>query len=324
MTEIIPYTMVPRNVGTMSIPVYATVHTRSAHVHVHALLPWFLQGTSGVIDLIASFLGPKHVWISVTCDLEMLYHHRNRDLYFIYDILSKRLPMSDSLIETASNCMRQGVEVEVHNQHCTPPTGCIYTNVYTKPLLLGQGLYYTRNGHLGKKQELQHLVRLITCHGNATSTCPPMPTVGRHAVVTPRSRIHTWGHVPPCIQVIAIEDLSEIDTTLEWDSILLDEIEAAVPSTVSVFPDSRHLSGQICREMYLIDRAFPRRYRTVYCTKALSESKILDCMFILQTTYEGVKFIPETFTQLRTRVIQVAETMFLNDLIHVSTHHHPN
>jgi hypothetical protein len=165
---------------------------------------------------------------------------------------------------------------------------------------------------------LRHLVKVMMCHGYVTSKCPVLPTTGHHAIVTYRNRLRTWRHVPPCVQVLALEDLASIDTSLDWDSIVLDGIEPSVPSIVSVFPDSRHLSGQICREMALIDRTFPRRYKTIYCTKSLSEAKVVDCMFMLQTTYEGERFISESFTVSRTRVLQVAETMFLNAVIRVS------
>jgi hypothetical protein len=219
--------------------------------------------------------------------------------------------MAHSLMETAYTCTRTC-------QNLRPPNGFIYTNVYTKLLPMGQDLYYTRSGHFGYKHELQHLVRLITCYGHATSIFPSLPITGRHAIVTHRDRMHTWGHVPSSVRVIAIEDLEELeelDTTLDWDSIILDDIESIVPSIVSVFPDSRHLSGQVCREMYLIDHVFPRRYKTIYCTKVLSEAKIIDCMFILQTTYESTRFITGSFTQTRSRMLQVAETMFLNAVI---------
>lgn len=310
MTEILSYTMVLKNVSTMSIPEYATVRTRTAREHVYETLPRYLQGTGGVVDLIATFLGTSYIWMSVVCDLDCLYKNRNRDLYFVYDMFSRRLPMLPSLMETA-------YAFTMSNEDCRAPVGCIYTNVYTKPLSLGRDLYYTRSGHLGYKTELHRLVKVIMCHGYVTSSCPTLPTSGHHAIVTYRNRIHTWRHVPPCVQVIALEELSSVDTNLDWDSIVLDGIEPSVPSTLGVFPDSRHLSGRICREMTLIDRTFPRRYKTIYCTKTLSESKIIDSMFILQTTYEKDRFIPESFTVSRTRVLQVAETMFLNAVIRV-------
>jgi hypothetical protein len=306
MNEVlVPFTMVPLRTAIPRPSMYVTIQTRSAHEHVLSIVPRYLQGTSGVIDLITTFLGSTHKWVRVVGDSEVLYRNRHQDLYFLFWVCSHRLPLPDSFEKLRSHWYRRGTVRRLI---------CIDKGSQMIPIGQG-GLWYSRTGHMGTREELAHLVRTVSCRGYVTRDEPVLPIVGVHVIVTDRPDYWS-GRVSANTLLVHIVDLQTLDPNTPWDSVVLDRISTPIPTCCSVYPDSRHLSGSISADWIRLDTTFPLRKTTIVYTESIASSvEMIEYMFILRTRYRGELFINRVFNRELYSVIRLAETMLLECII---------
>jgi hypothetical protein len=277
---IIDHIMIPRSISVPRGPEYMTVQIRYVDDHVHSILPSFLQGTPGVIQLISSFIGNAHKWVYVSGDVDFLYKNRYRDLY------------SPSSVHRRRVCIDRGSQM----------------------LPLGHNdLFFTRTGHLGTSKELSPLIRTLSCRGYVTRMKPVLPSVGRHIVITHEP--NEWKHVPHGTIVMNMNHIYQLDPGIKWDTVILDNIQAPVPSVCGRYPDDRHLSGSISMTWVFLDNLLLLRQMTiVYVRYPVTDIDIVDYMFLTQTRYRREQFIGSTYTQERTSMRRVSETMFLDGI----------
>jgi hypothetical protein len=298
-TIIMDHVMLPSTISVPRGPDYMTVRIQYVNDHVHSMLPSFLQGTSGIIQLISSFVGNAHRWIYVSGDVSLLYKNRDKDMYFLFWVCSHRLPIPKKTLQ--SQC-----------QHSRRRIVCI--DRASQMLPLGHnGLFFTRTGHLGTSQELSPLIRTLSCRGYVTRVKPVVPTVGRHLVITHEPT--SWDYVPYGTMVMNMNHIHHLDPSIQWDTVILDNIQAPVPSVCALYPDDRHLSGSICTTWVFLDSLLLMRKTTiVYVRYPVTDIDIVDYMFITQTRYKREQFIGSTYTQERSSIMRVAETMFLDGI----------
>ena len=297
---IIDHIMIPRSISVPRGPDHLTVQIRYVDDHVHSILPSFLQGTPGVIRLISSFIGNAHKWVYVSGDVDLLYKNHDRDLYFLFWVCSHRLPIQETLYSLRDHS-------SVHRRRVCIDRG-------SQMLPLGHNdLFFTRTGHLGTSKELSPLIRTLSCRGYVTRVKPVLPSVGRHLVITPEP--HEWEHVPHGTIVMNMDHIYQLDHGIKWDTVILDNIQAPVPSVCKRYPDDRHLSGSISTTWVSLDNLLLLRQMTiVYVRYPVTDIDIVDYMFLTQTRYRREQFIGSTYTQERTSMIRVSETMFLDGI----------
>lgn len=296
-----------RNTEVLQVPEYASLSVRTTYEHVFATLPEYLRGEPGLVRLIADFVGHQTSWIQIRCDPVTMLQKRDRDLYFVYYALTMRLPLSTSLTAAA----------DLHVPSRRPKIHHLRTpDVYTHPLPLRDGVYYTRNGHIGTQAELQDGSEEVECRGYVLSS-PPRPEQARDMVlVTSRHRARLWTGFG---QVVTLEDLFTYgDSAYAYPTIVIDG--PAVTSTqtmIHAYPDGRHLSGTISDALHAIDRAYASRQSTIYIhpTMTVSDQYVIDCLFLFQVSHGDHRLITGAFTHCRTKLIQVAETLFLQGVL---------
>jgi hypothetical protein len=301
--EFLPFTMMDVTKFIPRPPIYAAIQVRSVDEHVHHCLPRFLQGTTGVVHLIASFVGYGYKWTRVVGNWRSAYANRHKDLYFLFSVLSQRLPLPTSM--GALRCFQP-----------VPPRHREYIDLGSRLLPLGSsGLYYTRTGHLGTPSDLKHLIRIVQCNGYVTSQRPTMSNIGRHVVVTQRK----VSGFPSSIRVISMDrlhDLSQEDQETAWDTVVLDHLQPTQLSEYAAFPDDRHLSGSIASSWVLLDRMFSRRKTTIVWTGLpVCERSLLDYMYLLRITYRKERFIRARYIRDCMALCRVAETMLVTGIV---------
>ena len=303
-----PFTMLHRDVSIPREPAYLTIQIRTGVEQVLSIVPPYLQGTTGVIQLIVSFIGTSYKWVQVKGDVTRMYANRNRDLYFVFWICSHCLPIAHTLT---------GLRSHVAHRSGSRRLTCVDKGSQMLPL--GQhGLYYTRNGHLGRRQELAHLIRTVSCRGYVTTIQPLLyNTGGRHIVLT--RRVGHWS--PSAVGntvVVHVDHITHMDPTIPWDYVVLDNIRLSSQSKCYLYPDSRHLSGKIAHDWLLFDQYFSNRKKTIVYMESLStDVDLVDYMYILQTRYRGEQFIGNTYTRERASVVRLAETMILEGIVEI-------
>ena len=324
INTLIPYTMFPIESSVPRGPTSVQVQTRSGAEHVRTLLPLFLQGSSGVIQLIASFIGQGVKWVQVTGNLSQIYAQRDAYLYFIYWVFSHRLPIPSTLTNLRKAHVSAGA-VASHSRRpagaCARANACVVdTGSRMLPLVGGDAgaLFFTRTGHLGTSHELSHYTRLLTCRGYVTPWKPVIPCTGRHLVVTHRVaywKQHDGAGCDSNTVVCPTDYLSLLDPTTQWDSVILDHLRPATKSTCWHYPDSRHLSGTISPDWIQVNAVTRCRKQTVvFRTLPCSDLDLVDDMYLLQATYRGERFIVPDYTRERVMVVRVAETMLLEKI----------
>lgn len=302
MFEIVSFVAIDRhNTEYIHVPPYATIQTRTTFEHVLSILPPSVRGEPGLVRLVTAFVGTHMDWLQIRCDLKQLIQHRERDMYFVYYSLTNRLPLSSSLM-TASN-----LYIQKSGTHSRAP------NVYTHPLHLSGDVYYTRSGHIGSWSELRCRSRDVEWYGHVICTLPcPEPGM---VVVTTRRRTVTWREAG-FETVVTVEDVGS-----GWPTgatvLVIDG--AAIPTQPSLYayPDGRHLSGSMTDTLQRIDRIARQSTMVLYdsATKPMTDQWIVDCMFLLQVTHDGRRFITDSFTHLRSTIIQIAETLFIHGIL---------
>jgi hypothetical protein len=299
-TIIMDHVMIRRTVSVPRGPDYMTVQIQYVNEHVHSILPSFLQGTSGLIQLISSFVGNEHKWIYVSGDVSVLYKNRDADTYFLFWVCSHRLPIQQTL-------RPQCQHIPVHRRRACIDKG-------SQMLPLGHtGLFFTRTGHLGTSKELSPLIRTLSCRGYVTRVKPVLPKIGRHLVITRDT--DNWKHAPRNTLVMHMNAIHHLEPGIQWDTVILDNIQSSVSSVCAFYPDARHVSGSICATWVALDNLLLFRQMTiVYVRYPVTDIDIVDYMFITQTRYRGEKFIGTTYTQERSSIMRVAETMFLDGI----------
>ena len=298
---IMPFTMIPLKSSVPRGPDYLTIQVRTVFEHVQSIVPTYLQGTQGILRLITSFIGPKYKWVQVKGDLIRMYNERcDRDLYFLFWFCSHRLPIPDTLTGFRTCCdTRRMICVDKGSQML--PIG-------------RDGLYYTRTGHMGSRQELSHLIRTVSCRGFVTPSQPILPRTGHHIVITRRV-----GHWTPFVDsntdVVHVDQMTRLDPNIQWDSVILDNIQPSTRSSCYLYPDIRHISGNISLEWVLFDTYFKYRKKTIiYMESRSTDIDIVDYMYLLQIRYRGETFIGATYTIERSSLMRVSETMILEGI----------
>jgi hypothetical protein len=307
-----PFTMLPLDTSIPRVPHYTTICIRSVYEHVWSVIPSYLQGTDGIIRLIASFVGTNYKWVQVLGDMDEVYRNRNEDLYFLFWVCSHRLPIPESFEELRSQWNRSAVS--------TRRTHCVDTG--SKMFPVGKcGLYYTRSGHLGTAEDLARLTRTVSCMGYVTPIRPVLSTIGKHAIVTRRPE--HWqavvGTHTDTVQVVHVDTIHHRDPEIHWDTVVLD-LDSIRPSETSKYytvGDYRHMSGSICSEWVRIHTAFLLRKMTIIYTEVPPSSTldILEYMFLLRTKYMCAHFVDENFTCGRSSFMRLAETMLLEGML---------
>lgn len=307
-TVLMPYTMLPVCTSILKEPLYTQIVIRSTAEHVQSILPRYLQGTSGITQLISSFIGSAYKWVRVMGDMDRIYANRNTDLYLLFWVCSHRLPIPDCIDDLRSHWYRPGTTMTRRRTHCIDKG--------SQMLPVGQGgLYFTRTGHLGTPTELARLVRSVVCNGYVTATRPLLQTTGRHVLVTNRPLY--WANCPAVYTIIGVEHLHSLDPSIAWDSVVLDQIRPSSPSVCYAYPDHRHLSGSISPDWLYVHSAVSKRMQTIVFVAQLPATTldILDSMYLLQINYRGMQFIGDRFNQERVSFFRLAETLLLEGLL---------
>ena len=298
--ELLPWTMMTTTSFLPRPPSYAVVQEHSLQEHLLTIVPASLQGTQGVLDLIATFVGVGYRWCRVLGQWKDAYVNRDRDLYFLFSILSRRLPLPTSM-------------EELRCSHRDPPSHQTLIEAGTRFLPLdSSGLYYTRTGHLGTLTDLQRLTRVVRCGGYVTRRQPTLPAMGHHAIITTRPQ---WSY-PSSVVRIHPDQLPYVDQDRAWDTVILDHLQPTPASVCVSYPDARHVSGHIAPLWVRIEQVFGRRKQTIIWTEtSLSEPCLLEYMYLLQTTYQQCRFISIQYTLPRSVVRRVAETFVLEGIV---------
>lgn len=291
-------------------PSYLVVQIQSAAQHVYSILPSYLQGTSGIIQIITSFVGTAHKWVRVTGDIELLYTNRNTDLYFLFWVCSHLLPLPASLSVLRS----QWHNVKIRS---SGRTSCVDKGSQLRPVGTRE-LFYTRTGHLGKPTDLHRLRRSVSWRGHMTAVKPTLSRVGKHVLIT--TRVHHWleevSRVPSDTLLIHVENLAQLDPKTYWDSVILDNICPSTPSVSAVY--SRQMSGWISPEWIRISDAVQSRQTTIIYTDIRpSDLTIIEYLFLLQTTFNGETCICPHFTMQTSTLVRVVETLLVEGIISI-------
>jgi hypothetical protein len=300
--------MLPLKSSVPQEPDYLRIQVRTVLEHVQSIVPTYLQGTVGILQLIASFIGPSYKWVQVKGDVIRMYNERSdRDLYFLFWLCSHLLPIPDTLTELRTCRTYKGTRRMI----------CVDKGSQMLPIG-HDGLYYTRTGHMGQRQELIHLIRTVSCRGYVTQHQPVLPGAGGHHIVITRRVGHWTPSVGNNTVVIHVDQVTQLDPNIPWDSVVLDNIHPSTISSYYLYPDTRHLSGKISCDWVLFDTYFKHRTKTIVYTESKStDINIVDYMFLLQTRYRGETFITATYTMERSSLMRVAETLILEGIIEI-------
>jgi len=301
--------MLPAGAEIPRGPPYITVHVTSATEHVYSVLPPYLQGTSGLVQLITAFLGTGQIWVRVSGDINTLYTNRDSDLYFLFWVCSHILPIPTSLPVLRSQW--SGTKRMTYSER----TSCVDKGSQLLPI--GQhGLFYTRTGHLGTLPEMHRYSRSVTWHGYVTHVKPRLSHTGKRIVII-TNRVHHWVDdvdADAHTLVIHVDTIHQLDPTMHWDSVILDNLCTSTPSIANVY--SRQLRGWISPEWVRITDAVPfRRESILYTELRPSDLNLIEYLFLLQTTYNGEECIAKRFTIPTTTLVRVLETLLLEGIL---------
>jgi hypothetical protein len=300
------FLQIPTRETVPKVPHYLQVRAWTTTDYVQQYLPPGLQGTAGVIQMIAAYIGSCQWWVQILGPLERLHQRKTEDAYFIYWLFANILPLPHSL----SSLSRPGTTVGPQRSHC------IEVGSRLIPWDAGatqERLYYIRSGHMGTATDLKSHIYTVSCRGYMTNRQPILSGIrGRHLVIT--DTIGCWKHTHNNTIVCTPQQIHNLDPTTRWDTVILDHIN---PEIYDGQLTGRYIHGRISPSLVRLNALCKHRHHTILYNEWIPEyNRLFNTLFLLHTTYKREKLIAPEFTIALHTVRRVVETLLVSGTIH--------
>jgi hypothetical protein len=273
-------------------PSYAEISTMNATDRILQCVPRFLHGMKEIVHMIRDYIGLQGVWMKVVVDLNRIIDDRHRYVYFLFSVLSKMEPISNTLYIPTQLPTERRICNQPREELASTKIPYIYNEDGSRCLY-----YRTRSGHFGTMAELTPVTTIIHFHGGILYHRPSkkeiMEQYGSCLIIT-TSPSH-WEHMKSDSVIIMNYDETYDQTIIgnkTFDTIMMDNVYAF---TSVLSPNQLHPSFELHGRMYPTYASWVQnKMNCNNIVQIISERKptidnILSCLYTIRTERNGCR-----------------------------------
>ena len=299
METILPYT-IPTKLTIEQfqrhVPFYAKVTYRTSLELIFETLPLYLHGSRGVIDMIRRYIGFNETWVKVDVYIPELIRNRDRDVFFVYLVLSNIEPVRLHIPSTI--VLKNKINTDPLPEHASKRIPFIFdenNNI----------MYYrTRTGHLGTYDELLHIESGISIQGSLTTICPSIQMIRDSTrartclIIVDKNDVCSrkyWENENICgiFDVLHITDGTNIPEDIRFDVVVLDNVYVYQAEPIQYYSEDNDVRGRI-HETNISKRLFHTKssiFIQIISNSDPTMEQIISCLYLFNVQRNNCSII---------------------------------